>query len=342
MLKTILKNPNIFNYTYLLQKRFQGVAIYALSIVIFIAAFGLNYIHYNSVANWFAGKNPNAFTNYSSSDNYSNANYMQIIYPAIIVFFYLQTLSSNILVNEIVEEKSSRAMEIIVTSISPLSHFICKLMLNLTIILVLIAWILFSFSLADYILFHKFGSGFNPWFGWGIANHVVATNKFSEFYFAMSGLHNSTFFIFFYLLILLTGMMIVFILIIGIVSIVSNSQDAQILSFPLFVIPTFSLLMAFFLSQNSLVINLFSRIPIFSSSFVPFSLTNAHFALTSATSIAVTSLIINLLTISFLTPVCALIYKQGILNYSEGNVFKQLSYIIKQLRYNFRFKAKQK
>lgn len=353
MFNKILYNPNIFNFIFLLKKRFKSFGFYLFLIVISALAFFVVFWTSKQIREAYSAYGPNicgldfSITHASCFQNQAvnnNGSFVfAVITPCILIFFYVQTFCSNIITSELVEEKQSRSMEIIITSISPLSHFFSKLLINLFVIFVMISWVIFNFSLFDYILLNKMNAGFNPWFIWGISVNALNINSFHDLYVWIGAKGDSTTFLIVILLTSITGMLIIFVILISIVSTVSNYQDAQILAFPLFIIPTLGIILSIFFAHNASLINALGKIPIFSSSMTAYiyaylPIVNEHITHTLTSSLI--AIFINFGLLSFLIPLGALIYKLGILNYSEGNAFKQFAMIMKSLRYNFRFKVR--
>lgn len=241
---------------------------------------------------------------------------MKSVFPIIILpFFMLTIFLVQMIGSEVNDEKSTKSMEIIISNVSPKTHFMAKVIANnLFIFFQAILLILYSYV---GILLRKYIGG-NSIVN-GITNEIVgAINTLKDSIFA-----DKFVIVLVFSIILLVLTLIGYSLVSGILaSMTTNSEDYQQVQIPIVVV----LLLGYYLSimaglfKGSTFIKVLSFIPFISSVLSPSLLVMGQIGLFEI----IVSNILMLITVFILIKYGLRIYKVGILNYSSSNMWGKI------------------
>ena len=247
---------------------------------------------------------------------------MTTVFPVIILpFFMLTIFLIQFIGTEINDEKSTKSMEIIVSSVSPKIHFAAKIISNNLFIvgqvLAMIVYSLIGFKIRSSIG----GSAITNGLGTEVSNilNTLKTSVFAEKLVPIV--------IFTLILMILT--FIAYSLIAGILaSMTTNAEDYQHIQTPL----VFILLIGYYLAtmagifEGATFIKILSFFPLISAILSPSLLVLGQIGIVEvALSIGVMIIFIFLLVKYGMR-----IYKVGILNYSSSNMWKKIFSSLKQ------------
>lgn len=261
-----------------------------------------------------------------NEESNSNSEFMQLIggvlVPVFIIpFFFLIILVVQYVGNEINEEKISKSMEVIISSVSPMTHFISKI----------IGTNIFVITQGVLILFYGFvglisrtiivGSPITASFG---TEYTGMIDKFIQ-----SGmLHNIVVAIPFIVILIILSF-VACSLIAGILASVTTSiEDYQQIQTPLMLV----LVLGYYLSimasvfSSSAFIKVFSYFPIISSILSPVLLVQGQIGILDITI----SILILVGLIFLLLKYGIKIYKVGILNYSSKKLWSKMFKAVKK------------
>lgn len=239
----------------------------------------------------------------------------------IMPFFMVTMFVISLIGAEINEEKTSRSMEIIISSVNPLTHLISKVLsVN---IYILIQGLLFIF----YLLI-------------GLGTRVIVTGKgvIESFVSAEIALGikeflkaniNSEFIIFIGLVLLLLVLTIVAYSLLAAIlaSMTTNAEDFQQLQTPLVMISLLAYYATFIVkvAENNIIVKSLSYFPLVSSTLLPGMITKGSAGLNDLL-IAIAILILFLF---LLAKYGMKVYRVGILNYSSDGLWKKVFKSIK-------------
>ncbi len=257
------------------------------------------------------------YLNEDLDENYELIEYISgLLIPAFIVpFFMLIIIVIQMIGAEINEEKSSKSMEIIISSVSPKVHFISKIITaNLYAIIQSILFIL-------YIVIGVFIRGL-----------ITKTNLTQSFggnisglltQFVESGMLHKILTCLPWVIIMILLSFVAYSLLAGILaSMTTNQEDFQQLQTPIMIIIMIGYLVAILAStyEKSTFIIILSVIPFLSSIIAPVLLLIGQIGLLEI----MIAIILLILTIYVLIKYGSRIYKVGILNYSGNNLWKKI------------------
>lgn len=250
-------------------------------------------------------------------ENYELMSYIgNLIIPAFIMpFFFLLLMVTQMIGAEINEEKSSKSMEIIITSVSPRIHFISKMITSN--IYAIVQCLLFVLYIAIGLFSRTLitGTSLISSFGENISSMLTT--------FIESGMLNDIVKSIPWIIILLLLSFIAYSLLAGILASMTTSQeDYQQLQTPLM----FLIMIGYFISimastyEKSTFIIIISLIPFLSCIIAPVLLLLGQIGIVEILiAIGLTILVIVLLLKYGLR-----IYKAGILNYSGDKLWKKM------------------
>ena len=251
-----------------------------------------------------------------NSDDENMEMIMTTVFPVIILpIFMLTIFLVQFIGNEINDEKSTRSMEIIISNVSPQTHFASKIISNnLFIIGQVILMIIYGIiglkvrtSLGGDLIVNGVGSEVS-----GIINNLKATVFVDKFIPVII-----------LTLILMILTFIAYSLIAGILaSMTTNAEDYQHVQTPL----VFTLLIGYYLSMmagvfnGSMFIKVLSFFPLISAILSPSLLVLGQIGIIEV----LISICIMIITIYLLIKYGMRVYKEGILNYSSTGIWKKL------------------
>lgn len=246
---------------------------------------------------------------------------MTTVFPILILpFFMLTIFLVQLIGSEVNDEKSTRSMEIIISNVSPQTHFTAKIISNnLFIILQVILVVLYA---AIGLFLRKL-----------IGGDTIINGVASEVGLAIKSLSNGIFsdkfiliLVFTIILMLLT--FIAYSLLAGILASMStNAEDYQQVQVPIVIV----LLLGYYLSimagmfKGATFIKILSFVPFISAILSPSLLVMGQIGLIEI----IISVALMIITIYLLVKYGLRIYKVGILNYSSTGIWKKM---LKSLR----------
>ena len=246
---------------------------------------------------------------------------MTTVFPILVLpFFMLTIFLVQFIGSEVNDEKSTKSMEIIISNVSPKTHFASKIISNNVFILIQVALIIFYAFLGFYIRKLVGGASIINGIGGEVSSAIKALT---------TGIMSDKFSLIIILTLLI--MILTFIaysLIAGILaSMTTNTEDYQQVQVPIMII----LLLGYYLAimagmfKGSLFIKILSFVPLISAILSPSLLVLGQIGVTEI----IISTVIMILTIYLLIKYGIKIYKVGILNYSSSAMWKK---IFKSLR----------
>lgn len=246
---------------------------------------------------------------------------MTTVFPILILpFFMLTIFLVQFIGSEVNDEKSTRSMEIIISNVSPKTHFAAKIISNNLFIFFQVILIVL-YVIAGMFLRKLIGgdSIIN-----GVAGEVGAAIKSLS-----TGIFSDKFIlllIFTIVLMLLT--FVAYSIVAGILaSMTTNTEDYQQVQAPIVIV----LLLGYYLSimagmfKGALFIKILSFVPFISAILSPSLLVMGQIGLVEV----IVSIILMIITIYLLVKYGLRIYKVGILNYSSSGIWKKM---LKSLR----------
>lgn len=241
---------------------------------------------------------------------------MTTVFPFLILpFFALSIFLVQMIGAEVNDEKTTRGMEIIISNVSPKTHFFAKVIAgNLFVLIQGIT--LFIYALLGLLIRKIIGGG-------TIMNGALSDAKEMLDNALSSGLGDKLIYIIPIALLLMVLTFIAYSLLAGVLaSMTTNIEDFQQLQTPIMVIS----LVGYYLSimagvfNGSLFIKIFSYIPFISAILTPSLLMLGQIGIID---IGI-SLVLIIITIYLLIKYGLRIYKVGILNYSSKNLWKKM------------------
>ena len=250
-------------------------------------------------------------------ENYELMSYISgfIIPMFIIPFFLLIIIVTQMIGAEINEEKSSKSMEIIITSVSPKIHFISKIITsNIYAILQSLLFVLY-FIIGIFIRGQITGTKITDSFGTELSEML---NTFIK-----SGMLNEILKCIPWVIIMIILSFIAYSLLAGILaSMTTNQEDFQQLQTPLMILIMVGYFIAILTStyEKSTFIIILSVIPFLSSIIAPVLLIIGQIGIMEI----LIAIFLLLITIYILIKYGSRIYKVGILNYNTNNLWKKM------------------
>jgi len=246
------------------------------------------------------------------------ASMMQII---MLPFFMLIIFLVQMIGAEVNEEKTTKSMEIIISNVSPKTHFISKV-ISSNLFVIIQGFLLICYTALGLVIRYLSNNG------------NIIGNLSSEFSTLTGGINISSFtnsigYILPILLIMVLLTFIVYSLLAGILaSMTTNLEDFQQLQTPIVVISLIGYYLSMMTSmfEGSIFIKIMSYIPFISSLLAP-----VLFVLGEITIIdLLISIMLLVLTIYVLIKYGLRIYKAGILNYSGNNLWRKMFQAIRR------------
>lgn len=245
---------------------------------------------------------------------------MTTVFPVIILpFFMLSLILIQIIGAEVNDEKSTRGMEIIISNVSPKTHFFSKVIAgNLFVIIqgiLLILYCIIGFVIRKLI---PTPSGGIETEIMNIINNISITNFVSKLIYIIPIV---------LLLMLLT--FVAYSLVAGILaSMTTNAEDFNQLQTPLVIISLVGYYLAMMAGvfKGALFIRILSYVPFISAILSPSLLVLGQIGIIDM----LISIGIMIITIFILTKYGLKIYKVGILNYSSKDLWKKMFKAIKE------------
>ena len=241
---------------------------------------------------------------------------MTTVFPILILpFFMLTIFLVQFIGNEINDEKSTRSMEIIISNVSPKTHFISKIISNNLFII---------FQVILIILYVVVALGIRKLIGGDTIINGITAEVGSAIKLLSSGMFNDKFvLVLIFTIILMILTFIAYSLVAGILaSMTTNSEDYQQVQIPLVIV----LLLGYYLSimagmfKGATFIKILSFIPFISAILSPSLLVMGQIGLIEI----IISVILMIITIFILIKYGLRIYKVGILNYSSTGLWKKM------------------
>ncbi len=255
------------------------------------------------------------------SEDESMETIMTTVFPVVILPFFMLTIFLVQMIGaEVNDEKTTRGMEIIISNVSPKTHFFSKIISG-NLFVILQGVMIFAFG-AIGLLVRKLIGGSNIVNGLGaevgkIINEILKTN-----------IGNQLVYIIPLSLLLMLITFIAYSLLAGILaSMTTNIEDFQQLQTPIVII----LLIGYYLAmmagmfKGALFIRILSYVPLISAILSPSLLVLGQIGVIDIIISIVITLGLNYLLIKYGLK----IYKVGILNYSSANLWKKMLKAIK-------------
>lgn len=257
------------------------------------------------------------YLNDELDENYEFIKYLStMLIPVFIVpFFFLIIMVIQMIGAEINEEKSSKSMEIIITSVSPKIHFISKMITsNLYAVVQALLFVVY-FIIGLFIRTKISGLNLTESFGDNISGMIKT--------FMESGMLNDILRAVPWVIIMLVLSFIAYSLLAGILaSMTTNQEDFSQLQTPLMILIMVGYYIALMAStyEKSTFIIILSVIPFLSSIIAPVLLIIGQIGVVEI----LISILMLILTIFLLLKYGLRIYKVGILNYSSEGLWKKM------------------
>lgn len=247
---------------------------------------------------------------------------MSTIFPIVILpFFTLTMFLVQMIGAEINEEKTTRGMEIIISNVSPKTHFLSKIISGNVFVLLqgllLVVYLLIGIFIR-YISTGVLINGGNILSG-GVGSYVNKITSSLE----LTGVLDKLQIIIPITLILMVVTFIAYSLVAGILaSMTTNMEDYQQVQTPIMIISFISyyLSVAAAMFKGSLFIKVLSYIPFFSALLAPSLLVLGQITIVEA----IISILLTVGLIFILVKYGLRIYKVGILNYSGSHLWKKM------------------
>lgn len=246
---------------------------------------------------------------------------MTTVFPVIILpFFILVIYLTQMVGAEINDEKTTKGMEVIISSVSPTTHFFSKIVAG-NLFVIMQGLLLFAYGFVGYKLRGVFGS------------NAIAGGVFDSIGSMLSNVLNSSFmdkliYLIPLVVILMVLSFISYSLVAGILaSMTTNNEDFQQIQTPIML----TLLLGYYLAmlagmfEGSLFIRILSYVPFISAILSPSLLIIGDIGIMDV----IISILINMGVIALLIKYGLRIYKVGILNYSSTNLWKKMAKALK-------------
>ena len=247
---------------------------------------------------------------------------MSTIFPIVILpFFTLTMFLVQMIGAEINEEKTTRGMEVIISNVSPKTHFLSKIISGNVFVLLqgllLVVYLLIGIFIR-YISTGVLINGGNILSG-GVGSYVNKITSSLE----LTGVLDKLQIIIPITLILMVVTFIAYSLVAGILaSMTTNMEDYQQVQTPIMIISFISyyLSVAAAMFKGSIFIKVLSYIPFFSALLAPSLLVLGQITIVEA----IISILLTVGLIFILVKYGLRIYKVGILNYSGSHLWKKM------------------
>lgn len=245
---------------------------------------------------------------------------MSTVFPIVILpFFMLTVFLIQMIGAEVNDEKTTRGMEIIISNVSPKTHFFSKVIAG-NLFVLFQGLLLFIFALIGIVIKNIIGSNITS----GISNEIG--NIVNEI--GLSSIGSSLIYIIPLTLLLMVLTFIAYSLLAGILaSITTNTEDFQQLQTPI----VFTLLIGYYLSvmaslfKGALFIKVLSFVPLISAILAPSLFVLGQIGIGEI----IISIILVIIFIYLLIKYGLKVYKVGILNYSSKDLWKKMFKAIK-------------
>ena len=241
---------------------------------------------------------------------------MTTVFPILILpFFMLTIFLVQFIGSEVNDEKSTKSMEIIISNVSPKTHFASKIISNNLFIFIQVILI---------VIYAFIGMGIRKLVGGDTIINGVASEIGSAINTLKSGVMGDKLIpIIIFTIILMILTFIAYSLIAGILaSMTTNTEDYQQVQVPIM----FTLLLGYYLAimagmfKGSLIIKILPFVPLISAILSPSLLVLGQIGIFEV----IISTIIMIVTIYLLVKYGLRIYKVGILNYSSSGMWKKI------------------
>ncbi len=251
-----------------------------------------------------------------SSEDEDVSMIMTTVFPILILpFFMLTIFLVQFIGSEVNDEKSTKSMEIIISNVSPKTHFASKIISNNLFIFIQVILI---------VIYAFIGMGIRKLVGGDTIINGVASEIGSAINTLKSGVMGDKLIpIIIFTIILMILTFIAYSLIAGILaSMTTNTEDYQQVQVPIM----FTLLLGYYLAimagmfKGSLIIKILSFVPLISAILSPSLLVLGQIGIFEV----IISTIIMIVTIYLLVKYGLRIYKVGILNYSSSGMWKKI------------------
>lgn len=251
-----------------------------------------------------------------SSEDEDVSMIMTTVFPILILpFFMLTIFLVQFIGSEVNDEKSTKSMEIIISNVSPKTHFASKIISNNLFIFIQVILI---------VIYAFIGMGIRKLVGGDTIINGVASEIGNTINTLKSGVMGDKLIpIIIFTIILMILTFIAYSLIAGILaSMTTNTEDYQQVQVPIM----FTLLLGYYLAimagmfKGSLIIKILSFVPLISAILSPSLLVLGQIGIFEV----IISTIIMIVTIYLLVKYGLRIYKVGILNYSSSGMWKKI------------------
>jgi len=228
--------------------------------------------------------------------------------------FFLVIMATQFLGVDIIEEKSSKAIETIIASVPAKTHFLSKIAASISF-LIIQSLILIGFGIIAVLVSNLFKSS-------GASEGI---SLFSEF---ARRLPNWGAFLTFTLLFMIFGTLLFLILAAFLASIATTQEDYQQFQAPLIFLLLGSYYLTIFLPilNADVVLNVFAYIPFFSMMVAPLAYITGNISLLGI----IISLFLTIGTLVFVLYIIAPIYRVAILSYDHTKFFKRIKFYMKK------------
>lgn len=276
---------------------------------------GLTEDQYNRIVNGIEIEREILDENITNEDE-NQEMIMTTVFPVLILpFFMLTIFLVQFIGSEVNDEKSTKSMEIIISNVSPKTHFASKIIANNLFILSQVVLIVLYAFVGFYIRKLVGGASILNGFGGEVGNALKALT---------TGIMADKFIpIVILTLILMVLTFIAYSLIAGILaSMTTNPEDYQQVQVPIMII----LLLGYYLAvmagmfKGALFIKVLSFVPLISAILSPSLLVLGQIGIVEI----IISILIMVGTIYLLVKYGLRIYKVGILNYSSTDLWKKM------------------
>ena len=247
---------------------------------------------------------------------------MSTVFPIFILpFFILVIFLVQMIGAEINEEKTSKSMEIIISSVSPNTHFISKMVTVNVFVIIQSLLILIYSAIGLFIRSKLHGAGILESFGINvgqIGEMISGSNLLQEVIVSLP-----------LVVILLILSIVAYSLLAGILASMTTSiEDYQQLQTPLMILIMVGYYLALMASsfENSTFITIFSVVPFISALLAPVLLIMGQIGLIEI----IISIVLLIIVIALFFRYGIRIYKVGILNYSTSKLWTKLFKAIKE------------
>lgn len=253
--------------------------------------------------------------NEKSEDENTNM-IMTTVFPVIILpFFMLSIFLVQMIGAEVNDEKTTRGMEIIISNVSPKTHFFSKVIAGNLFVLIqgvlLVAYASIGFVIRNMVGGNSIVNGLGSEVG-DILNQIMNSNLGSQLIYIIP-----------MILILMILTFIAYSLLAGVLaSMTTNTEDFQQLQTPIMIISLVGYYLAMMASvfDGALFIKIFAFVPFISAILAPSLLILGQIGIIET----IISILIMIVTNYLLIKYGMRIYKVGILNYSSKGLWKKM------------------